>query len=409
MTSTLRKHLAVAFGVAALLVAEVATAAASPVEQLRQDTEAIHALGVSGVQARVIAPDGRQSVATSGTADLNTGRPVPFDGYFRMASTSKTLVATVVLQLEAEGRLSLDDTVDHWLPAVVQGNGNDGSRIVIRQLLQHTSGIHDELPGYTTPEEYYQQRRDAHSPEQLVARAMAHAPDFPPGEGWGYSNTGYVLLDMIIQKATGQPARQEIEDRILRPLGLDHTLWMGTSPTLPQPHAQAYQLFGPDSVVNVTDQIPVDYQNLSWVTTTQDENDFFRALLAGRLLPTRQLAEMKQTVPVSAEVQQLWPGGRYGLGLVERPLSCGGTYWSHEGGDGGYITLNGVTDDGRRSAAVSMSEARGDTPEHILGQENAASALIDHALCAGGPSTPCAETASWWAVSVLFGDRCRNP
>lgn len=390
MFSTLRKPVVVALGAAALLAAEVATAVArpagpSPVERLRQDTAAIHALGVSGVQARVIGPDGRQSVATSGTADLNTGRPVSPNGYFRMASTSKTLVATVVLQLEAERGLSLDDTVDHWLPGVVRGNGNDGSRITVRHLLQHTSGIHDDLPGYTTPQEYYQQRHDVHGAEQLVARAMAHAPDFPPGRGWAYSNTGYVLLDMIIQKVTGRPAHQEIEDRILRPLGLDRTRWMGTSPTLPRPHARAYQLFGPGARVDVTDQIPVDHENLSWVTTTRDENDFFRALLAGRLLPARQLAEMKQTVPVSAEVQQLWPGGRYGLGLVERPLSCGGTYWSHEGGDGGYITLNGVTDDGGRSAVVSMSEARGDTPEHILAQENAASALIDHALCAGGP------------------------
>ncbi len=376
-----------ALAVTTLLAAEAAGAVAqsagpSTVERLRRDTAAIQALGVSGVQARVIGPDGRQSVATSGTADLATGRPVSSDGYFRMASTSKTLVATVVLQLEAEGRLSLDDTVDHWLPGVVRGNGNDGGRITLRQLLQHTSGIHDDLPGYTTPEEYYQQRHDVYGPEQLVARAMAHAPDFPPGEGWEYSNTGYVLLGMIIQKVTGQPAHRAIEDRVLRPLGLDRTRWAGTSPTLPRPHAEAYQLFGPGSVVDVTDQIPVDHENLSWVTTTRDENGLLRALLAGRLLPARQLAEMKRTVPVSAEVQQLWPGGRYGLGLSERPLSCGGTYWSHEGGDGGYITLNGVTDDGRRSAVVSMSEARGDTLEHILGQENAASALIDHALCA---------------------------
>ena len=171
MTSTLRKRLAMAVGVATLLAAEVAPAVAqpahpSPVERLRQDTEAIHALGISGVQARVIAPGGRQSVATSGTADLNTGRPVPSDGYLRMASTSKTLVATVILQLEAEGRLSLNDTVDHWLPGVVQGNGNDGDRISIRQLLQHTSGIHDDLPGYTTQEEYHQQRHDVYGPEQ---------------------------------------------------------------------------------------------------------------------------------------------------------------------------------------------------------------------------------------------------
>ncbi|MFJ9370304.1 serine hydrolase domain-containing protein [Nocardia sp. NPDC101769] len=388
MTSTLRGRLSVALSAAALLVAEGATAVAQPAgasltEQLRQDLEAIHALGVSGVQARVIAPDGGQSVATGGTADLNTGLPVPSDGYFRMASTAKTLVATVVLQLEAEHTLTLDDTVDRWLPGVVQGNGNDGSRITIRHLLQHTGGIHDDLPGYTTPEEYYQQRYDLYSPEELVARAMAQAPDFPPGRGWQYSNTGYVLLGMIIQQATGRPAHQEIEARILGPLGLDQTRWTGASPTLPEPRARAYQFFGPGAEVDVTDQIPVEHQTLSWVTTTRDENSFFRALLGGRLLPARQLTEMKQTVPVSAELQQMWPGGRYGLGLAERPLSCGGTYWSHEGGDGGYITLNGVTEDGTRSAVVSMSEARGDTPDHILEQENVGGALIDHALCAG--------------------------
>lgn len=382
-----------ALGVAGLLACDVAPAVARPggpsaVERLRQDTEAIRALGVSGVQARVVGPDGRQWVATSGTADLDTGRPVLANGYFRMASASKTLVATVVLQLEAEGRLSLDDTVGQWLPGVVRGNGNDGERITLRHLLQHTSGIHDDLPGYTTPEEYYQQRHDIYSPEELVARAMAHAPDFQPDdEKWAYSNTGYVLLDMVIEKVTRRPAHREIEDRILRPLGLDQTRWGGTSPTLPRPHARAYQLFGPGARVDVTEQIPVDYQNLSWVTTTRDQNRFFRALLAGRLLPPRQLAEMKRTVEVSAEVQELWPGGRYGLGLVERPLTCGGTYWGHEGGDGGYITLNGVTEDGRRSAVVSMSEARADTFEHIKAQEDAASALIDHALCAGSPGT----------------------
>nr|AAZ23100.1 hypothetical protein [Streptomyces fradiae] len=103
---------------------------------------------------------------------------------------------------------------------------------------------------------------------------------------------------------------------------------------------------------------------------------------------------MKQTVPVSAAAQELWPGGRYELGLVERPVNCGGSYWSHEGGGGGYITLNGVTDDGRRSAVVSMSEARGDTEDHILEQENAASALIGHALCASGPGTRWAGASS---------------
>ncbi|MEV0062054.1 serine hydrolase domain-containing protein [Nocardia sp. NPDC050718] len=377
----LRRFVLVA-GVATLLAGSGQVIAhATPADQLRRDTAALHALGVSGVQARMIAPDGRHTVATSGTADRTTGRPVSADGYFRLASTAKVFVATTVLQLTAEGRVSLDDTVDRWLPAVVRGNGNDGSRITVRHLLQHTGGLHDDLPGYTTPQEYYEQRYDVYTPEQLVARAMAHRPDFAPGTDWGYSNTGYVLLGMIIDQVTGRPAHQEIEDRILGPLGLDQTSWAGTSPTLPTPHARAYQLFGPDAEVDVTEQIPVDPDILSFVTTTRDVNLFLRALFTGRLLPAEQLAQMRQTVPVSEDLQQLWPSGRYGLGLVERPLSCGGSYWGHEGGDGGYITHNGVTADGTRSVVVSMSEALGDTPEHILAQENAASALVDHALC----------------------------
>ncbi|MDX2391206.1 beta-lactamase family protein [Streptomyces sp. DK15] len=143
MTSTPLRHLAVTLGVAALLAAQVTAAFAQPAgpssaQQSRRDTEAIHALGVSGVRARVIEPDGRRTGATSGTADLRTGRPVSSDGYFRMAGTSKTLVATVILKLEAEGSLSLDDAIDHWLPGALEGTGNDGSRITIRQLLQHT-------------------------------------------------------------------------------------------------------------------------------------------------------------------------------------------------------------------------------------------------------------------------------
>jgi D-alanyl-D-alanine carboxypeptidase len=102
-----------------------------------------------------------------------------------MASMSKALVATVALQLEAEGRLSLGDTVEDWLPGVVEGNGKRRRRIIVRQLLQHTSGLHDDLPGYTTLAEYYQQRHHVYRAERLVARAMAHAPGFPPGGGWG--------------------------------------------------------------------------------------------------------------------------------------------------------------------------------------------------------------------------------
>jgi D-alanyl-D-alanine carboxypeptidase len=380
-----RVVLAATTGLAALAVGGAGPAGAAvhdsgtATTRLQRDTDAIRALGVTGVQARVTVSGRRHLVATSGVADRATGRPVPPDGRFRIASTRKAFAATVALQLVGERRLSLDDTIERWLPGVVRGNGNDGRRITLRHLLQNTSGIHDDLPGYTTPEEYLQQRYDVHTREQLVTRAMRHRPDFPPGTGWAYSNTGFILAGMIIERVTGRPLRREITDRIVRPLGLQHTTWPGTSPALPRPHARAYQLFAPGELVDVTEQVPGDPDSI--VSSTRDLDRFFRTLLGGGLLPPAQLAEMKRTVPVSADVEQIWPGGRYGLGLVRRPLPCGGGYWGHDGGDAGFITATGVTDDGRRGVMASMSTALGDSTDHYLQQQSAADTLVQNALC----------------------------
>ncbi|AKG46826.1 beta-lactamase [Streptomyces xiamenensis] len=150
-------------------------------------------------------PDGRDLVATSGVAAVGTGRPVPGNCCFRMAGTGKALVATVVLQLVDEGELALDDTVDRWLPGLVDGNGNDGSRITVRQLLQHTSGLHDDIPGFATPQQYYVHRYDTYTPQEIVARATRHRPDFAAGDGWAYSNTGYVLARHDHRGSHGPP------------------------------------------------------------------------------------------------------------------------------------------------------------------------------------------------------------
>jgi D-alanyl-D-alanine carboxypeptidase len=94
---------------------------------------------------------------------------------------------------------------------------------------------------------------------------------------------------------------------------------------------------------------------------------------------------MKRTRPVGGRVEELLPGARYGLGLFERPLPCGGRYWSHPGGDGGYITDNGTTDDGRRSVVVSASSVIGRTADDFVRQQGAADALVEHALCGPVP------------------------
>jgi D-alanyl-D-alanine carboxypeptidase len=361
-----------------LAVAAIAGTAGGPHQsaQLQRDADAIHALGLPGAQARLVTPDGRQHVATSGVADLATGRPVPADGRFRIASAGKPFVATVVLQLVGEGRMSLDDTVERWLPGVVRGNGNDGRRVTVRQLLQHTSGIHDDFPDYVTEAEFLEHRYDVYTPEELVARAMGHRPDFAPGAAWRYSSTGYILLDMIIERVTGRHWYDEVESRIVRPLGLTQTSWPGLSPHVPRPHARGYQPLGDGPLVDVTEQVVVDPE-AAITSTTRDLNRFFRALLGGRLLRPAQLAAMTSTVPVGPELEEFLPGARYGLGLMERPLRCGGTYWSHPGGGAGYITDNGVTAGGRRSVVLSVSSTLPDYPR----QQRAADTLVENALC----------------------------
>ncbi|MGN9908883.1 serine hydrolase domain-containing protein [Phytohabitans sp. LJ34] len=372
----------IAFAGTALVALTAAAGASSPPGELQRHADAVHALGITGVQARLVTADGRHHVATSGVADLRTGRPVPPDGHFRIASTGKALSATVALQLVGEGRLRLEDTVERWLPGVVRGKGNDGRRITVRHLLQHTSGIHDDIPDYATEADFQRHRYDIYTPERLVARAMAHRPDFKPGKGWGYSTTGYILVDMIIERVTGRHWYDEVDRRIVRPLGLAQTSWPGYSPAMPRPHARAYQPFETGALVDATEQVIPDGGS-AIISTTRDINTFFRALLGGRLLRPAQLAEMTSTREISPEMAEVLPGARYGLGLFERPLPCGGTYWSHPGGWSGYITDNGVTADGRRSVVLSVSSVLG--PDGYLQQQRAADTLVESALC--GPRT----------------------
>ncbi|MBC3991408.1 beta-lactamase family protein [Streptomyces sp. AC563] len=344
------------------------------------------------VNVSVDVRDGtRHTTARAGEAKLNTGRPVPAGASFRGGSTTKSFVAVVVLQLVAEGELSLDDTVHDWLPGLITGNGNDGRRITIRHLLQHTSGLYNydrtEDTGNTAAD-FERTRLEHLEPEQLIAGALRHKPDFDPADpddptpGWNYSNPGYVLLGMIIEKATGRPWGEEVRQRIVKPLGLRGTYAPGDDPYLRGPHAHIYQQFpGSRRLTDTT------VRNMSWgdaagalVTTERDLDRFYTALLTGDLLPAEQLGEMREVVPVSADFDQVMPGLRYGLGLMRQPLACGGDRWGHGGDVEGGTVRTGFTADGKRGVVIAAS-GKASNEAWLMKAERSLQSLLDQTLC----------------------------
>ncbi|WP_330266909.1 serine hydrolase domain-containing protein [Streptomyces griseorubiginosus] len=358
---------ALATGLAAPAMAAGAdTHPADPHGATRQAVRAAVKDGVPGVT--LTAKDGRRTWSTTaGVGNLRTHAPRSADDRYRVGSITKTFVSTVVLQLEAEGRLSLDDTVEKWLPGVVHGNGHDGSRITLRQLLNHTSGIFnytaDETFGrtYFLKDGFLRHRYDTKTPEQLVAVAMAHRPDFAPGTSWNYSNTNYVLAGMVIQKVTGRSYGEEIRDRVIEPLHLTATSVPGTRVTVPRPSSRAYSKLAQTATGPTYDVTRLNPSLASsageMISDSADLDRFYSALLKGRLLPPKQLKEMKATVAVEGI-----PNASYGLGLIDRKLSCGVHVWGHDGGIHGSNSVAVTTADGRHSLAFNFNgDWSGDT------------------------------------------------
>jgi D-alanyl-D-alanine carboxypeptidase len=352
-------------------------------EQLEENLDDLEDIGITGVLAELAVGD-RRLEARRGSADLGGDAPVPWNARFRMGSVTKTFVAVVVLQLVGEGRLTLDDTVERWLPGVVRGEGYDAGAITVRQLLQHTSGIHNYtavMLGEYTPEMYAADRLKHYEPEELVAIGLTRPADFAPGAAWSYSNTNYILAGMIIERVTGRDWAAEVAARITGPLGLRSTFEPGDTPELPAPSARGYDQFVPGGPL-----IDVSVLNHSWagaagslVTTTGDLVRFWRALIGGRLLRPQELAEMQRTV-LATTVQEVWPGVRYGLGLMEFPSPCGGSYWAHFGDTLGYSTRLAVSEDADRVVVASLSSNFVDqrvTEVFAVNQR-----LLDDAMCA---------------------------
>ncbi|MEK4654858.1 serine hydrolase domain-containing protein [Bacillus sp. FSL H8-0534] len=306
-------------------------------------------LGFPGILAKT-SEGGKTWSYAAGIADLRTKKPMKTDFRFRIGSVTKTFIATVLLQLAGENRLNLDDSIEKWLPGVIQGNGYDDKQITIRQILNHTSGIAE----YSRSKDFdLMDTKKSYTAEELVKMGISLPPDFAPGKGWSYSNTGYVLLGILIEKVTGNSYAEEIENRIVEPLELSNTFLPGNSSVIPgTKHARGY--FQPDGASELKD---VTYYNPSMgssagemISTADDLNKFFSYLLSGKLLKEQQLKQMLTTVPT--EIAEL---GECGLGIFETKLPNGVSIWGHGGSIPGFLTFAGGTIGGKHTLAVNLN------------------------------------------------------
>ena len=339
-----RRSAAIALGAAG--GAASAAPSKGEVESLKSRAQGLVEAGYPAALAVVSDAKGESAGVAVGKGSLETGQAPPMDGEVRVGSASKTFVAVVVMQLVQEGKVGLDEPIETYLPGLIKGEGIDASRITVRQLLQHTSG----LPEYadTTPGsgDIFQIKDHYAQPRDLLDTALSKPAAFEPGTQWKYTNTNYIVLGMLIERVSQRPVGEQIDERIVKKLGLSHTYLPGNGEKkLHGPHSQGYHLSAEGKLEDMTD---LD-TSLAWaaggmVSTPGELNTFFQAVLDGRLLTQASIDEMKNgAVDASSH---LGPGAVYGLGLIGTPLSCGGTAWGHHGGIAGYETHDGVGPDG---------------------------------------------------------------
>jgi D-alanyl-D-alanine carboxypeptidase len=273
------------------------------------------------------------NVVASGQADLASGRRMTPLDRFRVGSLTKPMVATVILQLADESRLSLDDPLARFLPGALP----DGDRITLRHLLNHTSGIGDYTDDPSFLAAAFADPSRIWTPQELIAIAAAMPRAFAPGvaDRWDYSNSNYIFLGLVAEVAGGEPIATALRRRVFEPVGMTSTYYSDET-SLHAPFAQGYiDLNGISNLAVGTLVSPtVAGAAGAVVSTAGDALRFVEALAAGDLVSPASHAARLTTVPAS---RVRLPGEsfdvEYGLGVL-----VGDGWIGHDGAIPGYET-----------------------------------------------------------------------
>ncbi|HEY8456210.1 MAG TPA: serine hydrolase domain-containing protein [Actinopolymorphaceae bacterium] len=287
-------------------------------QQLTQES-VVH--GSPGTILRVHVPAFRAGyAAAAGRFAQDEGRTLRPHDPFRVASVTKTVTAATVLRLAEVGAVALDEAIAEYLePDLVArvhviGGRSYADSITLRHLLTHTSGIHDYFDKPFLAEVAAHPDR-CWAPRELVEYAVTHGPpSFPPGEGFHYCDTGYVLAGLAVERTTGSPLHEVYRALVLDPLDMDETYLEGHEPPRGSGVSHAYV-----DDVDVCEWNPTfDWAGGGLVSSAEDLSRLLRGLLGGRLLAEESVRTMTTWVPgASFAPPAVARYRRYGMGLGE--------------------------------------------------------------------------------------------
>ncbi|MEU4699191.1 serine hydrolase domain-containing protein [Nonomuraea dietziae] len=296
----------------------------------------------------------------TGVGDLRAERPAKDDVRFRAGSVTKMFTTAVVLQLVAEGRVSLDGAVQEYLPGLLPA---DYPEITVGQLLNHTSGLPaPQIDGGF--KEVYRTRFKTWTPEEYVALAVKNPVEFTPGTRQHYLNTNTFVAGLLIEKVTGRSYEHEVTTRILRPLGMRDSYLPGRSVHIRGRHNHGYQVvpagfpgsirYGDASVVDMTaTSVTSTWASGDLISTARDLERFVNALFSGEVVPPAQLEPMF-TVPRVTAFGGCDPAV-YTSGMSRMVLPGGQVAYGKTGARYGFSAGVGATRDLSRTVVYSIN------------------------------------------------------
>ena len=336
-------------------------------ETARQTLRAVDAPGC----ACAVTVDGQLVLAAGiGSADLDGTVPLAAEAQCYAYSITKSLMATAALQLVEQGRLTLDDAVQTFLPALPLD-----TLVTVRQLLNHTGGI----PDYGDLPEYFQAVRatptQPWTSDDFLGHTLVRGLTFQPGQGWAYSNIGYLLIRFLIEKISGTPFRVALREGLFAPLGLRRTFVAETledARVLMPGYSTFFQTGG--VLANVAPLYHPGWVSHGVVIVSAPElARLFDALFAGELLDPALVREMLAPTPVPHT--HFWiRQPAYGLGLMMDAQPKYGMTAGHGGGGPGYSTGALHCAEVGGHAVTSVALVNRDQPDAGM---RIASALID--------------------------------